>query len=356
MTDLKRLTWREGRRARARSGTGFSLIELLVVIGIIAILAALLLPALAKSKSQANRVHCLGNLHQAGIAFQLFANEHNELLPMQLSTNQGGALEFCLSSAAADLPAASLHTFLALSNELVTPRVLICRADKRVPVGDFAHFTNDNLSYFAGERASQREPISVLAGDNNLTPAAASLVSSGLVTSVNLEWTPAVHNRKGNVLFVDGHVALGRNVGLPVAVARGSGPILPSLAPGAAPSVGGAGGVRNAGDSRPSGATGSGGGSIGLSSRGTNGSPSSAPKPIAEAPKQPAAPTVSRAPTPSPTPNGLATVIDASPEPWDTPAFQWFKWLIGLLFLLLFGWALLVIVASVKRAADRGRF
>ena len=57
--------------------SGLTLIELLVVIALIALLAALLLPALARAKGSAQRIRCVSNLHQLGLATHLYWDEHN---------------------------------------------------------------------------------------------------------------------------------------------------------------------------------------------------------------------------------------------------------------------------------------
>ncbi len=61
---------------------GFTLIELLVVVAIIAVLVALLLPALAKARGQAKLVICQSNLKQMGIGLQIYADDNHDQFPV----------------------------------------------------------------------------------------------------------------------------------------------------------------------------------------------------------------------------------------------------------------------------------
>ncbi len=65
----------------AGRGRGFTLIELLVVIAIIAILAAILFPVFAQAREAARKASCSSNLRQIGTAFQMYAQDYDELLP-----------------------------------------------------------------------------------------------------------------------------------------------------------------------------------------------------------------------------------------------------------------------------------
>ena len=187
-----------------RPADGFSLVELLVVIAIIAILAALLLPALSGGQKRARRIICENNLRQTGLAFQMFAHDHNSKFPMQVPASAGGSQEFAENGflVNGNFYFGYRH-FQPLGIFLETPKMLVCPADTRTAATNFAALQNANLSYFAGLNADYSSPMSLLAGDGNLVAAQTLLRTSA---GGSLAWTAAQHRFKGNVLFADGHV------------------------------------------------------------------------------------------------------------------------------------------------------
>lgn len=75
-----------------RDAMGFTLVELLVVIGIIAVLIGILLPALNKAREASKRAACASNLHQLFITLQMYANANRDQVPIGVSGGNNASI------------------------------------------------------------------------------------------------------------------------------------------------------------------------------------------------------------------------------------------------------------------------
>jgi prepilin-type processing-associated H-X9-DG protein len=138
---------------------------------------------------------------------------------MSVPAAGGGALEFVqnTSTMKGDFYFA-FRQFQTLSNELVSPKLLVCPADNRAAATNFAGLQNANVSYFVGVDADYSQPNSLLSGDRNLTNdfgARSTILRLGPLSS--LRWTAELHRFKGNLLFADGRVLERNTPGLTAA-------------------------------------------------------------------------------------------------------------------------------------------
>jgi prepilin-type N-terminal cleavage/methylation domain-containing protein len=205
-----------------KQNKAFTLIELLVVIAIIAILAALLLPALAAAKRKAQRINCVSNIKQVGIAFRLWEGDNGDRYPMSVPTVNNGAKEKIYSAAGGNAPAGYglTNVFVVMSNELSTPKVLFCPSDNsRNPQTNFTalKYNDESMSYFVCGDAAETYPQMILDGDRNIgTATAQNLPASGGTNVLGMQcpisgaalwwaWSSAeMHLRVGNLGMADG--------------------------------------------------------------------------------------------------------------------------------------------------------
>jgi len=222
---------RTPRRFAANAGpqtwrrAGFTLVELLVVLAVIAILAAILFPVFAQAREKARQIACLSNMRQAGLAFAMYATDYDGLYPYAVDPADRGTPQIwnAFPDFKAQIPTLPwLH--VVLMPYVKSPELFHCPDDRGIVIEDFTGLELDCLPTCYAKTGTSylyRTEIAVRHyGDTSFqTPAQVNVYmeGSGIWHGSGpsdqaigvLQWSrnnPALFERRFNTLHGDGHV------------------------------------------------------------------------------------------------------------------------------------------------------
>jgi len=203
-----------------RKPRAMTLVELIVVLAVLSLLAAMLLPAMMPAKQRSNYITCASNLKEIGTAYRLWAADNGGLPPSQQIMKKGGWSD-CLTNA--NQGAICWTNYLIMADELgQSPNMVVCPNEARKAASSFSNlFDNTHVSYFVGVCANDVYPQSIMGGDRNLGPGTKPDPDYGfspksgkgndviLPISSPVSWTLKIHSAgnpagAGNILRGDG--------------------------------------------------------------------------------------------------------------------------------------------------------
>ena len=224
---------------RKNKKTGFTLIELLVVVAIIAILAAMLLPALARARERARMAVCMSNLKQISLAIELYTNDYDGYLPLTLFPYTGDSNNFWwvwLIRLGYIWKAIPNYQYYWIDGQPTYGPVTQVNQVFRCPTHNkFKDAFNDNSTYImrrvvlisGGQPAEGwvkkdrivRPHKVCYIGDSEPYPAIGSYLYAVWQNGGAWRSPSSLHNGGANILFVDGHVGWHRKIDLLTGIA-----------------------------------------------------------------------------------------------------------------------------------------
>jgi hypothetical protein len=124
----------------------------------------MLLPALSRAKGKAQRITCVNNQKQVGLALRLWADNNDGKYPWKVDQSQGGGKPTGSGNARVNFQ------FSIVSNELASTKILLCPNDvRKVAASNFAALVLTNISYALCFEADDKRPRVILSTDRNMS-------------------------------------------------------------------------------------------------------------------------------------------------------------------------------------------